>query len=104
MTAEVKKLTPHDLFYKNLKAHPQSEIEGYPPEEIVRICYEVALQCMKEYSQQELSKSEEVKKNYMELIYQVQRKFDGETRHETALKYIKRAEEPSIDTAKAENK
>ncbi len=29
---------------------------------------------------------------YMELIYAVARKFDGETRHETALRYIREAE------------
>lgn len=33
-----------------------------------------------------------IKANYNELIYAVARKFDGETRHETALRYINEAE------------
>lgn len=35
------------------------------------------------------------KKLYLELLYEVQRKFPNETRHETAKRYIRRMEEPS---------
>jgi hypothetical protein len=34
----------------------------------------------------------ETKKNYSDLIMSVERKFTNETRHDTALKYIKQAE------------
>jgi hypothetical protein len=36
---------------------------------------------------------------YRELIYAVQRKFPDESRHETALRYIKHAEAPSYSNA-----
>ena len=36
-----------------------------------------------------------LKKNYQELIMAVGKKFPGETRHETALKYIRRCESTS---------
>lgn len=36
-----------------------------------------------------------VYEKYNELIMSVERKFPGETRHETALRYIRRMEEPS---------
>lgn len=35
---------------------------------------------------------EEVKSKYNELIYAVARKYDGETRHDTALRYIRERE------------
>ena len=41
---------------------------------------------------------------YMELLYQVGKKHPGETRHETALRYLKRAEEPSSEDALAQAK
>ena len=34
----------------------------------------------------------ELERNYYQLIYAVQRKFPGETRHETALRYITQVE------------
>ena len=34
----------------------------------------------------------EVEEKYQELIMAVEKKYEGETRHETALKYIRRAE------------
>lgn len=41
---------------------------------------------------------------YNELIHAVERKFPGETRHETALRYIRRMEAPSeCAAAKAPN-
>jgi hypothetical protein len=39
-------------------------------------------------------KAEDYKAKYLELIMQVGNKHPGESRHETALRYIKRAEEP----------
>jgi hypothetical protein len=43
-----------------------------------------------------------VLEKYNELIYAVHSKFPNETRHETALRYIKRMEEPATtSTAKA---
>ena len=36
---------------------------------------------------------------YQELIYAVGRKFHDETRHETAMKYIRQMEEPSKNAA-----
>jgi len=44
--------------------------------------------------------SDELKKKYNELIMAVERKWDGETRHETALKYIKQAEAQIAASAK----
>ncbi len=38
---------------------------------------------------------DEAKRLHMELIYAVARKFDGESRHETALRYIEEAEKRS---------
>lgn len=38
---------------------------------------------------------------YDELLFAVGNKYPGETRHQTALRYIRRAEEPSNDTAQA---
>ncbi len=37
---------------------------------------------------------------YHELLYQVGNKYPNESRHETALRYLKRAEQPSNDPAK----
>lgn len=37
-------------------------------------------------------KKKELQEKYNQLLYAVERKFPGETRHETALKYIKQAE------------
>ena len=42
----------------------------------------------------------ELEKDYNELLMQVGHKFEGETRHQTALKYLRRAEEPSEISAK----
>jgi hypothetical protein len=36
---------------------------------------------------------EETKREYEELLYAVARKFPGETRHQTALRYIQEAEQ-----------
>ncbi len=41
---------------------------------------------------------------YQELLYAVQRKFPNESRHETALRYIKHAEAPSYSNAAKESK
>ena len=41
---------------------------------------------------------------YQELLYAVQRKFPNESRHETALRYIKHAEAPSYSNAAKELK
>lgn len=38
-------------------------------------------------------KSNELRKKYNELLFAVESKFPNETRHETALRYIKEAEE-----------
>jgi hypothetical protein len=43
----------------------------------------------REYQREEL---EGVVKDYQELIMAVESKFEGETRHQTALRYIKQAE------------
>jgi len=40
-------------------------------------------------------------RRYLELIYAVGHKYPGESRHETALRYIVRAESPGGGTAKA---
>ena len=48
-------------------------------------------------------KLQEIRGKYSELLYAVARKFPGESRHETALRYIKAAEEsPACETAKCE--
>lgn len=44
----------------------------------------------------------ETRKQYMELIMAVARKFDGETRHQTALRYIKHAEDRAREAGKAD--
>jgi len=41
---------------------------------------------------QKIEELEERADMHSELLYAVQRKFEGETRHETALRYIKQAE------------
>lgn len=48
-----------------------------------------------------LSETDAVRAKYDELIYAVSIKREGETRHETALRYIKTAEYRSSDQAKA---
>jgi sialic acid synthase SpsE len=45
----------------------------------------------------------ETKKNYSDLIMSVERKFTNETRHDTALKYIKHAEMPVTTMAGCSN-
>jgi len=40
-----------------------------------------------------------VEEKYQELIMAVEKKYEGETRHETALKYIKRAENNDYEIA-----
>lgn len=44
---------------------------------------------------------EELRKQYHELIYAVERKFDGETRHETALRYIMEKEKEVLNPCNA---
>jgi|APGre2960657404_1045060.scaffolds.fasta_scaffold278135_2 hypothetical protein len=39
-----------------------------------------------------------LEKDYFDLIMQVERKFDGETRHETAKRYIKNAEQLTTES------
>lgn len=39
----------------------------------------------------------ELKRDYNELIMAVERKFMGETRHETALRYIREVESRKVD-------
>ena len=46
---------------------------------------------------------ERIKAKYYELIYAVERKFPNESRHETALKYIKQAENSKTQTASEAN-
>lgn len=41
----------------------------------------------------------EIREKYFELIYAVGRKYEGETRHETALRYIQQAEDGSNEAA-----
>ena len=41
---------------------------------------------------------EELRAKYHELVFAVSRKHDGETRHDTALRYIREAEETSSAT------
>jgi hypothetical protein len=43
----------------------------------------------------EYNRLKEIERKYTELIYQVESKFPMETRHETALRYIKNAEKSS---------
>jgi hypothetical protein len=46
----------------------------------------------------------ELSEKYHELLMAVERKFPGESRHQTALRYIRRAEEPATTAAKSEVK
>ena len=50
-----------------------------------------------EYMEQEMKK---IKDKYYELIMAVGNKYDGETRHQTALRYIKTAESSSDEQEK----
>ena len=43
------------------------------------------------------------KSKYNELLYAVERKFPGETRHETALRYIREAEQRCLQSETKEN-
>lgn len=43
-----------------------------------------------------------LEEEYHDLIMQVERKFDGETRHETAKRYIRNAEAVKLDIHEAE--
>ena len=45
-----------------------------------------------------LQEIEEIERKYDELIFGVARKFEGETRHETALRYIKEAEQVVLES------
>lgn len=58
-------------------------------------------------AQRELAQSQarvkELDTLYHELIMAVGQKFMGESRHETALRYIKEAEEPPFETASTES-
>lgn len=45
----------------------------------------------------------DTEEKYHELIYAVGIKTDGETRHQTALRYITQAETPSVNAAKQDN-
>jgi hypothetical protein len=47
----------------------------------------------------EYNRLKEVESKYYELIYQVATKFPLETRHETALRYIKNAEKPVLKSS-----
>ena len=47
-----------------------------------------------------LKRSKEIFQLYSELIYAVERKFPNETRHETALRYIREAENKVCEPAK----
>jgi len=42
----------------------------------------------------------EAKRNYMDLIMSVGKAYPNETRHQTALRYIRECETPSTDQAK----
>lgn len=44
------------------------------------------------------------KEKYFDLIMSVERKFEGESRHETAKKYIKYMEQPAYTAAKSTEK
>lgn len=45
----------------------------------------------------EYNRLKEIESKYYELLYQVVRVFPGETRHETALRYIKNAENTDLN-------
>ena len=49
-----------------------------------------------------LDKIDQLQASYDELIFAVARKFPDETRHQTALRYIKRMEEPETTAAMKE--
>lgn len=51
--------------------------------------------------EREAQPSEGVRTKYNELIFAVGRKYGGETRHQTALRYIRQAEAPGPDDCKA---
>lgn len=64
-------------------------------------CFEAA-NCGEHFAaikQAQPERAPDVNALYEELLYAVARKFPNETRHQTALKYIKRAEELSASTA-----
>jgi len=42
----------------------------------------------------------EIEEKYQELIMAVEKKYEGETRHETALRYIRRAESNDYGAAR----
>lgn len=44
----------------------------------------------------------DVREKYNELVMAVGNKFEGETRHETALRYIRNAEQGSMEVAQSE--
>lgn len=46
--------------------------------------------------------NEEIRNKYYELMFAVGNKYKGETRHETALRYIRQAEEPKETDATKE--
>lgn len=60
-----------------------------------------AAPCISSYCRERAAHAE-TKKQYMELIMAVARKFDGETRHQTALRYINHAEDLAREAGKAD--
>lgn len=48
---------------------------------------------LSQFTKAKTAREIELERNYQELIMAVGRKYHGETRHQTALRYIRRAEE-----------
>lgn len=74
-----------------------SEITGEPRERLAPDALTL-LDRLLEWHEQEIA---EATKPYHELLYTVGNKFEGETRHETALRYIKMAENQDNPPAEA---
>ena len=92
--------------YMNGKPEPQGRVVDYKKLEKIIVnlsycTYEKIIEGLKECESQWLKTKPaidpEIKDKYYELLYAVENKFPEETRHETALRYIKRAEGDGID-------
>ena len=55
-----------------------------------------ACQCAEKILKARIRSLEVVEEKYQELLYQVACKFPNETRHETALRYLKERETPAM--------
>ena len=70
---------------------------NYGSHEFCDCCSCCAIEQSAFYREQEIK---EIKDKYYELIMAVGNKYDGETRHQTALRYIKTAESSSDEQEK----